>query len=947
MGRETESIGVSRGAIRAAAFCLWAAGCGCAPAAEALASARIQHLAASHLVSDRRLKRGPAETAELVRQAMAFDESQLRELVQLRHGFATSLECPVCDCQKLTFSLAEPDRLTCSECKAVLTPDTLPIDQELTGTNSLGETVTYRCATRRRNPVCVAGRLRFLRHHTLAQAARALGETYQSTGDAALAARAVEILLRIAEAYPHWPVVSTQRPRSYLVRYTLGPERPYDDWEYARWDRLFMYEIPQDLVFAYDLTYDCDAWDTQSKTLGLDARRQVEEQLFRPALELALTVHRDMAGKLSNLNPTLYQRMIHLGRVLNDPGVVHEAVHFMQNMIRMSYHFDGMEYEGTITYHGVVTGRLGIAARALADYRDPDGYVDTRFGLSIGRGERPLDFPIHQRAWGVWSMMRFPNGNPVCIHDTNWGTGRAAAPPDAEPANIELNAYGHFALGGGRGVTGMQAHLHFCPRLHGPHYHQDRLGLILWGAGEELLPDIGYVHVGKPRRYFVNRAVAHNTVEVFFANPPREPKIVAPAALPMDPVVRFKAIAMNERPLIDARSRLLAYETGTTSGAQVELVAAASPGPEWMGIARRERHLLMVRVDAARCYLVDVFRVAGGNRHRFTLRGSADEDVSSECTLPLSPVPGTLAGEDVSYGVSTPGAEPYSWCVHDMTRGSADAPWWFTWKGKESRASLRVFVAGQPDTVATFAKSPTLRRARQDRRHADRFQGPHLLLERRSGADGLESVFAAVYDCWPDGSASVVQGVLWQQLEGGAAAPLALRVQLEGGREDLVYCSLDRAERAIGGVRCSGAWAVRSTVSGRSQWAWARDGAVEASDIQAVAPQAQELELVEVRRREDGAAADAFVVRGTVADPGRITGQWVRAVLGPHTAYGYQVAACHSLGDGRTLVEIAGEPGFNVRSGRWELLFNPFHEGDGPCRIQIVSGAFRSAAPVR
>ena len=938
-------MGLNRMAIRAAALCVAVAACGGACAADGLASSRIEHPAALHLVSDRRLKRSPEETQELVRQAMALDEAQITALILPRHGFAAPLDCPACSCQKLDFSLAEPNRLTCPECRGTLTSDTLPINQELTGKNPLGETVTYRCAILRRNPVCVAGRIRFRRHHTLARAARALGETYQSTESAGLAGRAVKILLRFAEVYPHWPVVGTQRPRSYLVRYTIGPARPYSDWEYAKWNRLFMYEIPQDLVFAYDLTYDCEVWDTESTTLGTDARRRVEAQLFRPALELALTVHSDMAGKLSNLNPTLYQRMIHLGRVLNDPGVIHQAVHFMQGMIRMSYHFDGMEYEGAVTYHGVVTGRLGIAARALSGYRDPDGYVDRRFGFSIGRGERPLDFPIHQKAWRVWAMMKFPNGNPVCIHDTNWGAGRAETPAEVEPANIELNAYGHFALGGGRGATGMQAHLHFCPRLRGPHYHQDRLGLILWGGGEELLPDIGYVHVGKPRRYFVNRAVAHNTVEVFFATQPEEPHSEPPAALPRDPVKRFKAIAMHERPRIDARSRLLAYDPGTLSRGQVELVAAASPGPDWMGVTRRERHLLMVRIDDSRRYLVDVLRVAGGNRHRFTLRGSADEDVATACALPLAPVPGSLAGPDVPYGASTRGVEPYSWCVHDMKRGAAGEPWSFTWQGQDGQASLRVFVAGQTDSTVILAKSPTLRRARQDRRHADRFQAPHLLIERSRVTDGLESVFATVYDCWPDGSAPAVHDVRWERLDEGAAAPLAVRVQLDGGREDLVYCSLDRAERHVGDVRCSGAWAVLSTANGRPQWAWARDGAVGAPDIQAVAPRAQELELVEVRRRADGAVADAFVVRGTVADPARLAGQWVRAVLGPHTAYGYEVAGVRAAGDGQTLIELGGEPGFTVRDGRWELLFNPFYEGDGPCRVRIVYGAFRGAIP--
>ncbi len=152
----------------------------------------------------------------------------------------------------------------------------------------------------------------------------------------------------------------------------------------------------------------------------------------------------------------------------------------------------------------------------------------------------------------------------------------------------------------------MQAHLHFCPRDRGPHYHRDRLSIILWGADEELLPDIGYQHVGKPARYFANRETAHNMVHVLFDDPPQPPQIEELTDLPTDPVLRFKAVAENERPLIDARSRLLAYDPGTVSGGRVQLVSASSPGPAWMNIARRERTLLMVQINDRRSYLVDV-----------------------------------------------------------------------------------------------------------------------------------------------------------------------------------------------------------------------------------------------------------------------------------------------------------------------------------------------------
>lgn len=484
----------------------------------------------------------------------------------------------------------------------------------------------------------------------------------------------------------------------------------------------------------------------------------------------------------------------------------------------------------------------------------------------------------------------------------------------------------------------MQAHLPFCPRIEGGHFHRDRLGLILWGAGEELLPDVGYVSLGKPHRYFINRRLAHNTVEVFWDDPPQQPEIAPPMELPTEPVARFRAVAESERPAVYARSQLLAYDPGTVSEGRVKLVTASSPGPEWMGMQRQERHLLMVRIDERRSYLVDVFRVAGGDRHRFTLRASADEDVTTDCTLPLEAVPGTLAGPDIPYGQVTQGAEPYAWLVHDLRRTETADPWELTWTGVDSGSSLRAFFAGQDGTEVTLGMSPTVRRAMQDARRADDYQGPHLLVEH----DGPESLFAAVYDCWPQEGAPAVRAVTWERLGEGAEAAVALRVELDG-REDLVYASLDHRAREVDGVRFAGPWAVLSMAGRRPQWAWAHDGEVRAEGIALRTARRTELPLVGVERVEDGAAANALIVAGTVPDAQALVGQWVRVRLGDDPVYGYEVTAVRAEGE-RTAIEVAGEPGLAVADGRWELLFNPFLRGEGPCRVEIARGAFAEVA---
>lgn len=880
-------------------------------------SSAVQHPVLAHMARDRRLVKEADYLGQLADQVLALGAARTTALILPQHGLDYDMPCPHCGAFRLEFVLAAPDRLTCRECGMVVDEHTLPLDQSLTGQNLLGETVTYHYHQREHTLFPIPARIRFLRHERLAEAARALAERYHQNRDPGCANLAAAILQRFAEVYPHWPVIETTRPRTYSTVFEIGPPRPYDHWGFGRWGQRFMYEIPQDLVFAYDLAYDAPAWTA-------DGRQRVEDELLRPAYQLSWQAHEDNEGHVNNLNATFYDRAVHLGRVLNDPDIVHYAVQAMIDMGRMSYQFDGMEYEGSVTYHGVVTGRLGIAQRMLAGYTDPAGYVDERFGLKLQNADFNRLFPGMGKAWHVWSLLEFPNGNPVCIHDTNWAASRQPAPPGATAPSYALNAYGHFVIGRGTGPDAMQAHLHFCPRSEGGHFHADRLSLILWAAGEELLPDIGYVHVGRPNRYLQTGALGHNTVEVLFDEPRTRPEVAAPAELPRDPVSRFAAVAAAEKPVTWARSNLLAYDDGTVSGRRVQMIAASSPGPAWMQIERRERTILMIAADDQRSYLVDLFRVAGGNTHQFVLRPTADEDVTTQLSLDLVPRPGTLAGPETVYGKAVDGALPYSWLVHDLRSATTAEPWQLAWTGHDSRAMLRAWFAPQPNSEVILAQSPSMRRGMNDARQADNHQSPHLLI-RRHGATGLSSTFAAVYDASQAGAEPLVREVTWLALPGA----VALRVKL-ADRVDTVYFSDDDQPRVVGGLTCRGRAAVVTP-----HWTWVREGAA----AQAAAAATLQGPLAKVLRQADGDAVDGFEVAGDIRDANSLIGQWCRVLLGDGQAYGYRVTDV-SHADGSTRFVIDGDPGFALTAGGSKLLYNPFFEIAGDVRLELARSAF-------
>ena len=873
-------------------------------------SAAVDHPTARHVMLDnsRDAKRTREQMAESVARLMAMDEASVVAMVSRDNGFA-AVRCPGCKSVVSEFGLGAPDHVLCGHCGQKYPHPDYPETHVHQGVNVSGEPVEWKYYMEggRGYPYFFSAVLRNARHHHLAAKTQDLGRLYHQTREKRYARRAAAIIVALAEASPHW---CARHDHTWYGREIVdGRPRKGGVWGRGHWC-----EMPLPCVFAYDLTYDSPAWDELARERAGDVRRAVEEW-FRASHRMILELHEDAGGRFGNLHPYTIRHVIAAGLTLGDPDIIHSVVPWFEGVTRNNFHFDGMWREGTPDYHGQTTWNLDRAIRAIKGYSDPAGYVDRTCGLTLRDADLKQRFPILATADRALASMQYPDGRRVTVHDTHWG--RPSKEP-GERANTELNAYGHFALTRGTGVDAVQVHLHFCPLTAHGHYHGDRLSMALYAAGTEILPDIGYATDRRCHRYFATGSLSHNMSYAGWDQPRKAPETT------------FAPGELNTS--LWARSSLLAYDPGEHCERQVQLVEAESPGPAWQEVEEARRLIMLVAVDDQRSYVLDLFRLRGGEWHESILRPSADEDCEETCTLEATPRPGTLAGPDVEYGQFTRGVG-YRYLVHHMRTADASNPWSVTWEGKDSGAAVRCFLNGQTEAEAILARAPTIRPSRNVPADRDKYQGPYLM-RRREGEAGLVSAFAAVYEAWAKGGTPRIDGVDWLTPEPSDPFAVAVRVRV-GAREDLLYCATDRVPRRVGGVTVRGPVAALSRAGGTPTWGYVYGHAtIERPDGAVEGRASIRSRLVGVHRQETE-GTNAFDLEGRLADGDDLAGVWLRVVHADGSANGYRIVSASPHDDG-TRILVQGDPGFERTADGMRMLFFPNYTIPGKQFVEIA-----------
>ncbi|MEV6055112.1 alginate lyase family protein [Streptomyces sp. NPDC052107] len=698
-------------------------------------------------------------------------------------------------------------------------------------------------------------------HPAIEQDARRLADLYKENGDEHYARAAILILRQFTESYPSVPYFANPGTAGF------GPQKT----------------VPIDAVYAYDLLYHSGQWAALAADTGVDVRSEVEDWFRQAVINQYNLYHSDS----DNIDPYGIAQVMGTACVLNDPDMIRLFVPAMDHVYTgESFYATGLWKEATISYQDQVTGLAKQAFQMLKDnFTDPAGYTDSTYGLKLDHSDLgSLRYPLIAQADKVDAAMHLPNGQLVPLNDTwvgpdNLSTFTADSPIQAADLhNIELYDYGHYALTQGDTTDATQIHLNAPQIEQGPpyasgHQHAGDLDMMLWGAGVEAVPDVGYAHNPSGYRYFQMDAVGHNVPFVWSKD---NTDYAQQGGLP-------------------TRAAVLGYDPGTASGGKVQFVEASDPGPAGNGTTTKRRLVMLVQLAGNRSYAVDLSTLKGGQAHRDFLRASEQESDTLTASTDLTPHTGTVQDYLTATGRNV-GLPDYRTLMRDPQTADGERDMNFTWTGKDTGSSVRAYINGQSGDQLIFSKIPTNRRTLQDAARKDDFPNWHFQRLRQVDPDQT-TLYGAVYETWRKNQQPLVNGVQWLPAPDGD--PQTTTAVVDGGSfTDLVYLSNDDKPRTVQGVTFSGHVAVAriDKATGAVQWGYAYgNGSVRTRGYILDAPADLTVHAVATTSAGTGAPGpvtdqpDTITVDGDLPQDGSLDGTWLRITLGDGRGWAMRV----------------------------------------------------------
>ncbi len=646
-----------------------------------------------------------------------------------------------------------------------------------------------------------------------------LSQAYLLSGDGRYAHKALVILDRLAEVYPH---MDYSRQSMYALEFSPGYTGKMNDLisESGTVRRLCQAldavrdAIPSDPVFGSDADGFRKKIEAGIIGASLDGiyRGHVrsnygghQEALLIAALASGDRDEIDKAVEWT-LNNTgeateLKEMLTHFdGYIFRDKAAHAEGINFaLDNLIFR----EGMGWESSPSYNSSWVTHLTVIARLLEEqgiriwdrpkfrrmYRWAEemtcldhftpciGDAGTTTGGYVSLGAETLR--VAYKATGDAFIGELLRGRETGFDSFESLLEEPVEPPPHTDGAAELKemttesrlmgGFGLALLRSGRGRERAALALYY-GRAATEHAHFDSLNIELFAYGRKLIPDLGYgEHAAEGDRpaVWTKNTLAHATVVV----DGRRQDSQGPGRL--EQFVRTRGLTWVQ---VDA--------------------------PEtYRHTSEYRRTLALIEIGKDARYVLDCFRVAGGTQHDYSLHGFEGEFSANEIELTSPQKQGTLAGRDVPFGAIYDDAglaDPlrkgrsyytyrgggYSY-LYDAQRGYPSGTWSSTWRDLKKGVCLNTTFLPSDEAIVAHGDPP--------RKPGNPKQLTYVLL--RNTCDGAASRFVAVHE--PHRGARKVHAV--EQLDGGGET-LSLRVSHQYG-EDTIRHAIGPSGSSLGMAR--------------------------------------------------------------------------------------------------------------------------------------------------
>ena len=776
-------------------------------------------------------------------------------------------------------------------------------------------------------------------HPLMKSAALYYGQLYAATGDERYAGRACLILERFGEVVDKWKVYYKDKDGKQV---TVSLDKPAPaDVSYGLWG---WWGDTHDLAAAQPLV---DTWtliknSRTYKKLSPEKQKVIYQELLCGLVEKHLLFK---FRPLHNQNMGRIKGLAYFGKYLNKPEYIHQAVRWMNEMLHIGYRRDGMWCEGTPSYGIDVTKGLIAAEETLKGWSDPKGYLDPvdkrRFDNFDPEKEFGRDFA---RIKNAFDLLALPDGRSVALEDTTWnakGQFFGKPPVKSEPFLIEASGIG--MLGFGEGEEQTRLYLHW-EGTHN-HDHLDCAGFCLWACGEEISSETGY----RGLNAWNGSTAAHNTVLIDEKNQAcgKHNRIMGKDdKLPLYPHYKYEELWGYS--CYDDEGYLILWDTvgNDVQAAEIDGVRAYD---EILPVKRYRRAMALVRTESNNFYIVDIFRVQGGNTNDWMLHGNLAKNYKIRVSgmdgkdLNLSPMPGKI-GQYL-----------------ENLRSVKDRNGNFTaeFAASDKDAMLRSITAGGPGTEIILAEGPAIRLENEPSAWGKPGKpSPAATLPKEKSEflcvrrKGTENVFVSVMETYKDRPG--VKDIELVKVSGNDPSAVAVKIKTLSGREDLLVSTLDgNAPVEVSGYkfeftgRMLFARGVNNPLpekasvfdAGKFQWGNMRlDRATYYTG-----------EVVAVSSVDRGDAENSFVVSGNIPHGEALKGRILLVYDGESRPHPYTIARVEPAGNNSSpprtdppvagKIITAGETGMILTGKGMIMTFYPSWEVQGKLTYRIPGRA--------